>query len=135
MADAIIDLATPRREGKMIAYPVKGSVAIQKGVMAVLGSDGYLTDTITDPSGNIVFAGVTVEAVASQASDGGAKCRVHKSGIFEFAMSGAAITDVEKKAYISDNQTVKTTANGAVQVGVIVAQENANKVFVDIARR
>lgn len=137
MADSTTDLGTDRKDGDVIAYGVMASTAVPKGVMAVISvaDAGYLTATITDPSGNIKFAGVTQESCTPQDSSGNVKIECWKKGIFEFALSGASLADVGKTAYISDNQTVKTTANGAIKVGEIVDYQNANKVFVDIGKR
>jgi len=137
MADSTTDLTTSRMDGDLIAYPVAASTAISKGVMAFIdGVTGYLTDTVADASGNIHFVGITHESCTSQDASGNAYIPCWRNGIFELALTGAALTDVGDAVYLVDNQTVTKTDTGSlIKIGTAAKYENADKIFVDIARR
>lgn len=125
------DIHTPRREGEVLDLDVAASTTIYKGTLTTLAS-GYLTGS-TGADGE-PFAGVAYEGVDnSEGSAGDKSTRVFRKGIFEFIMSGAAVTDIGSDVYSVDNQTVTTTQSSAEPaVGRIVAVENSGKVFIDI---
>lgn len=123
-------IETPRRDGNLVAHGVAASTKVLEGTLVKLTS-GY-AESMTKAA-SLVFAGVAYEEIDNTSGSAGDKVvRVERTGIFEFAMSGAAITDIGSEVYALDNQTVTKTGTDATRVGKIVAFENAGKVFVDI---
>jgi predicted RecA/RadA family phage recombinase len=129
-ATAAVD--TPRRDGKVVAYEVASSETIYKGTQVCLDATGYAVSS-TGADGE-VFVGVAYETIDnSSGSDGDKKIRVYRKGIFEFALPGAAITDIGTEVYSADDLTVQKTQDSAEpKVGMIAAFENSGKVFIDI---
>lgn len=131
MTATTVDVDTPRREGEVISYDVAASTTIYKGSMVVAVS-GYAASSTG--SNSQPFLGVAYEGCNNSAGSAGAKeVKVYKTGIFEFTLASAAITDIGVEVYSADNVTVQKTADGSEpKVGRVVAFENAGKVFVSI---
>ncbi|MDQ2688400.1 MAG: hypothetical protein M3Y28_11105 [Armatimonadota bacterium] len=122
-----------RKDGKLIAYPLGAAKTIFKGALAVAASATGLTQTATDASG-VVFVGVAHETVDNSAGGAAAKSiRVEKAGVFTYAKTGAALTDIGKTALIVDDNTVSTAATtNNVACGVVVGIVDAAHVQVRI---
>jgi hypothetical protein len=75
-----------------------------------------------------------MEAVTNSGASGAEKVKVWKKGVFPFAATGMAITDIGKPAYVLDDQTVGLAASATHDVccGLIVGYISATKVLVDI---
>lgn len=131
MTATSVSIDTPRQEGDLIAYGVAASTKVPKGVLTQLAS-GYLTSMTKAAS--LVFSGVSAEEAdnSATATNGYIKGKVYKTGVFEFILSSAAITDIGTEVYALDNQTVTKTSTDATKVGKIVNVVNTNKAIINI---
>lgn len=129
MAALSDDYNAKRKLGELISYQV-GVDVIYKNALVEVNSSGYLV-AADDTSAN-EFVGVAYEQVDnSGGSAGDEECRVVKTGSFKYSMTGAGQSDVGSKVYVSDDQTVTTTA-GNNAVGYIVEYPESGKVRVRI---
>lgn len=120
---------TKRRGGDLVAVEM-GVDIVYRGGMVIRSADGYC-DAAADTV-DVDFEGVAFEKKDnSGGSNGDIKVRVYKSGIFSFAYTSGAITDVGKNVYVSDDQTVTLTP-GHVWCGRIVEFVSTTEVMVDI---
>ena len=120
---------TQRQDGILLAIP-SGIDIVYRGTLVCLNTAGYLV--AGQDTADFRFAGVALEKKDNSAgANGDLSVRVERSGLFRFAASGMAITDVGKRAYISDDQTVTLTP-GHVFCGVIALFESATVVWIDI---
>jgi hypothetical protein len=118
------DRNTPNKNvTKRRAYPVAADEVIPAGVgVGVLS--GYAVNA-QDAAG-VKTVGVSIEAVDNTGgADGDKYVVVHADGDHEFASSGLAQTDLGKKAYWADNQTVLPSAGLASGSNAILAGEFA----------
>lgn len=130
MTATTVSIDTPRRDGHVVDFGVAATTKVPKGVLTQLAS-GYLTSMTLGTS--LVVAGVSYEEADNSAGgNGDIRCKVYRTGIFEFNMASAAITDIGSTVYAADNVTVTKTSTGATAVGKIVAVENTNMAFIDI---
>lgn len=123
---------TQRKDGALQALPV-GVDIIYRGALTCVDTSGYLL--AGQDTAGYTFGGVAYEKADNSAGTAGdIECRVYRSGVFEFVAAGMAITDVGKKVYIADDQTVQLAQPGGGNVfcGVIVDYVSATSVFVDI---
>jgi len=130
MSALTADRDTQRRDGEQRIIPVASGVKIFAGSMVCYNATGYAAPAAD--TANFKFAGFAEEYVDnSGGSDGDVNVRVRR-GVFEVVTSGAAITDIGKPVFASDDQTVAMsgTSNG-VFVGRIFAFVSATSVYVD----
>ena len=119
---------TERKDGAIIDYGA-GVDILYRGGLAV-DSSGYAVAAADTASAK--FLGVIYEKVDNSAGSAGDKnVRIWRKGIFKFAATGMAITDIGKRVYVSDDQTV-TLVPGNVWCGTIVEFESSTAVFVQI---
>lgn len=133
MADATAAREDLRQDGVLTQYKL-AAVKLYKGTLVSLNTSGYAKKGADVASE--IFVGVAFETVDNSGGAAGDKSiRVWQEGTFEFLTSEtAAITDIGKKVYIVDNQTVAfvgTTTND-VLVGKITEFVSASKVRVAI---
>lgn len=99
----------------------KGSVII----CDVSDTDGYfraMSSALTVTSSDI-FGGIAAEKVSvssSDLADGSKRLTAYVDGVWAFAKGSLAITDIGAVAYATDDDTITTTATGALAIGVIV---------------
>lgn len=118
----------PMQEGKLIAIPVAASTTIYKGAL-VGRSSGYAREL----NAGDAFAGVAYETVDNSSGSAGDKyVQVWVSGIFEFALSGAAISNNERELYASDDATLTTTKGSNSYIGTQTEVPATGKVRVRI---
>lgn len=131
MTATTVSIDTPRMEGDLIAYGVAASTKVPKGVLTQLAS-GYLSSMTKAAS--LIFAGVSAEEAnnSAVATNGAIKGKVYKTGIFEFTLASAALTDIGTVVYALDNVTVTKTSTDATAVGKIVNVVNTNKAWIQI---
>jgi hypothetical protein len=142
MSAASANREASRSDGEMCAYYVEAGDVIYAGTLTMLDTDGYLKSGADTASH--VFAGVAAEKFnnagqadgATDATDGKAKCRVWKRGVFEFAASSAAQNWVGFGVYIVDDQTVAlvATTTNDILCGYVVEYVSSTKVRVRIDR-
>ncbi len=99
-------------------YPVAAAVVIYKGAFVGLDTAGNLNPVVDGTR----FVGIAYEEINNASGAAGAmSCRVYTVGDFEHALSGAALSDVGKPVFASDDSTITfrgTLTN--VYVGVCV---------------
>ncbi|MCE5334264.1 MAG: DUF2190 family protein [Desulfobacteraceae bacterium] len=128
------DRKTVYREGVEIAYPVAAQTTIYAGSLVCLNTSGYAVPG-ADTAG-FKFAGVARETAKNgTAANGAAKVLLRRRGVFRFASSAMAVTDVEEAVYIADDQTVAKTSTNSVACGRIAEFISATEVGVDIEMR
>ena len=128
------DRKTKYREGIELEYKVAGSAKIYAGALVCLNASGYAvpgTDTA-----NFKFVGVAREqADNSLGANGDITVRVRRKGVFRFAASAMAITDIGAAVNVSDDQTVAKTTTNSIACGRIAELISATEVGVDIDMR
>lgn len=114
------------------SVPVKASEVIYLG-SAVGMTAGYARAL----NAGDTFAGFALEAKTGTASDGGARVCVKSAGLIQLAVTSAAVTDIGKTVYASDDGTFALTSNSGansaigtvhrfVSTGVAVVKFNAS---------
>ena len=123
------DRITDRKEGQIIAYPVKSATTIYKGALVYVDSTGY---AVEGTSGGGRFVGVAVEGCVNP-SGGALTVRVYKTGLFKFAKTGTITqANVGQELKLSDDQTVAllaasltTNLTGATQNDLVYTAKGA----------
>ena len=137
MAALSADRETKRKDGEILELPVAGSTKIYKGSLVALNTSGYAVPGADTAS--FIFAGVAMEQAdnSGSATNGAETVRVYRKGIFSFAASGMAITNVGTAVFIVDDQTVglAATTTNDIACGKIADFESATEVWVDIDQR
>lgn len=130
MTAASANRIADRRDGEIKKYGVGASKTIYKGTLVGINtSTGYAEPK--DASGNR-FAGVSTGDAAGTSTAGAVKIEVYRKGVFQFIMSGVAITDLGVEVYSTDDQTVTKTDSGSLtKVGRIV-DYSTNLAWIDI---
>jgi len=129
------DRNTKRKlSNELQSYPMYADATIYAGSLVCLNSSGYAI-AAADTAGNILV-GIARETLANTAAagygtSGDISIEVWRAGVFELVGSGLAITDVGSAVYITDDQTVSTTAAN-VYAGIIANIDSATSVWVDI---
>jgi len=132
MSDATANVPTRMKEGDILALPMDGAAqTIYQGTLVNRDGTGYAVKA-ANTSGH-VFGGVASEkkVISATETDGTTKVKCWQKHLHRFAISSVAVTDVGKWVYVSDSQTVTTTA-GYVPCGVIRAIEGSTWVWIDI---
>lgn len=123
------DVLRDAKNPLQLELKVKASAKIYKGAMVVTDATGYAL-----PGANT--AGMIFQGIAQEQKDnsGGASGEisviVERSDRFAITMASAAITDIGKDVYISDDTTVTKTVGNGVLVGKVVRLVGTNLVEV-----
>ena len=130
MSALTADRDTERRGGEFKVIPVAASVKIFAGSMVCANATGYAAPAAD--TANFRFQGIAEEYVDNSAGADAAKTVKVRRGVFELTTAGAAITDVGKHVFATDDQTVALNGTtNAVYVGRIFQFVSATSVFVD----
>lgn len=134
---AFIKTKQLRPDGMIIDIPVAASTVIYKDTFVGLNATGFLTSFVpwaqaAIPTGTPLM-GVALAHVATQTSDGDAKCPVQVQGYFEYALTAGAQLDVGKSVHALDNATLTKVAANNEPVGRIVGIESSAIVIVELA--
>lgn len=109
-------------QGDLASYPIAASEIIYKGrpVWATIAA-GYAKGGATTPAeATDAFLGFALETVDNSAGSAGDKnVKVRTRGRVQVAIASAAITDIGKGVYITDDSTFTLTASTNLQVGVV----------------
>ncbi len=136
MAVLTADRATTRADGALCAFKV-GVDIIYEGALVMTDATGWLVAGSDTTGCN--FAGVAYETCDnSGGSAGDKKCKVHLTGIFDFAYDGTATqASVGALLYLKDDQTLDVVGDVThnIPVGRVVEFVDASTVKVDIGRR
>lgn len=113
-----------------LGLKVKGSTTIYKGAMVGIDrSSGYARGLTSADQ----FQGMAAEhSDNSSGSNGDTVVTVLRRGLFKFALSGAAITDIGLAVFASDDATITKTGAANAYVGRIVDYPESDAVIVDI---
>lgn len=136
MAALTADRKTNYREGVEIEYPVAANAIIYAGSLVMANASGYAVPGADTSS--CKFLGVALEHVnATGKSNGELKVTVRRKGVFYFATSGIAITNVGDGVCLVDDQTVNlaSVTTNDVACGKIAEFVSATEVGVDIDMR
>lgn len=108
-------------------YPVGAAEIIYKGAFVGVDPAGYAK--AFEPGDLLV--GVAYEYINNSAGAAGATdVRVHTQGDLEFTLSGAALTDVGKPVFATDDNTISLTGHPDAFVGWIVHYVSTSTVLV-----
>lgn len=120
-----------RQDGEIVDVPVKANAVIYKGGLLVDKGTGYAEPG--DDGSGYTFLGVAVESVTGTSADGGTSVRVYKTGTYKYTLAGGASqTNLGNLVYVSDDQTVGTSATNSIYCGYIVKVIDSTYVRVAI---
>ena len=118
-------------EGEVIAAPLDGGAqTIYSGTLACFDTTGYVVSA-ADTAGYVLGGVAEEKAVITAETDGTHNIRLRRKGVVRLAIAAAAVTDVGKPVWVTDDQTVQLTP-GNVLAGVIVRCVSTTAVDVDI---
>ncbi len=122
MAAATTDLFVDYDLGNIASYPVITTEILYQGrpVWSTI-SNGYAKAGATTPAeATDAFLGFALEHIDNSGGGNGVKnIHVRPSGRVKIAIGSAAITDIGKAVYITDDSTFTLTASTNLQVGVV----------------
>ncbi|MHC1727950.1 MAG: capsid cement protein [Syntrophobacteraceae bacterium] len=128
------DRKTSYREGIEIEYKVSANAKIYAGSLVCINASGYASPGAD--TANFKFVGVAMEQIDNTGgANGNITMRVRRKGVFRFAASGMAITDLGASVNVSDDQTVAKTTTNSVACGRIAEFVSATEVGIDIDMR
>lgn len=128
------DRKTSYREGIEVEYKAAVSAKIYAGSLVCLNASGYAAPGADTAS--FKFVGVAMEHVDnSDGQNGDVTVRVRRKGVFRFAASGMAITDIGAAVMVADDQTVAKDTTNDIACGKIAEFISATEVGVDIDMR
>ena len=121
-----------RKDGALVLYPLGAGVHVHKGGLLTVAATG-LAQPASDSAG-LVFVGVAYEGGDNTGSAAGAiSVRVLKTGVFTYAKTAAAQSDVGKPAFAVDDGTVSTAATtDNIACGIVVGVPDALTVRIRI---
>jgi hypothetical protein len=122
-----------RKDGALVRYPLGAGVHVRKGGLLTAAAATGLVQPATDSAG-VVFVGVAYEESDNTLGLAGAQAvRVLKTGVFTYAKTAAAQTDVGKTAFVVDDNTVSTAATtDSIACGIVVGVPDALTVQIRI---
>lgn len=128
------DRQTPYREGGELDFAVAANAKIYAGSLVMLNAAGYAVPG-ADTAG-CKFVGVASENIDNTGgANGDKRIRARRKGVYRFAASGMAITDIGASVNISDDQTVTKTGTNTIACGKVMEFISATEVGVDIDMR
>jgi len=123
-------------EGMKVDYEVAASTVIYRNSFVALNATGYLTSFVAPASGltriGNKFVGIALESIASQSSDGDARCRVLIDGYFDYTLTGTDRVDIGTPVFASDNSTLVMAGSTGNHVGYIVGWPGSNLATVKL---
>ena len=122
-----------RKDGALLASAVAAGAHVFKGGLLTVASATGLAQPGADAAGQ-VFAGVAYESADNTGGAAGAKTvRILKTGVFTYAKTSAAQTDVGKTVFLVDDNTVSTAATtDNIACGVVVGVPDSAHVQIRI---
>lgn len=129
MTAQVDDVQRDSKSPIQLSLKVKTAVTLFKGAMAVTDATGYALPGAN--TAGMFFQGIVQkQADNSGGASGAIPVIVERSDRFVMTMAGAAITDIGKDVYISDDTTLTLTVGNGIYVGKIVGLTGANLVEV-----
>lgn len=131
MTAATSDRNHDRKDGELIAHPVKQSASVYAGTFAnALDSSGYMQSGTNATS--VTFLGVLAEGKDNSTGSAGDEwARVFTTGDFEFVAVSMTQAKVGTPAYMVDNQTVQSTSTN-ICVGIVSKYISATRCRIKI---
>lgn len=117
MANQTASRDDQRKDDDLLAYQVKASTKIYKGSAVSVDSSGYVVPAVGTAKRVVGVAYETVDN--SSGASGALSVRVWRKGSFVFNTSGLTVANIGDKVYVTDDNTVQTSATSTIQVGVI----------------
>lgn len=135
MSAASSSLATPARRGDVGSCGIAAAAVIFAGTLLCYNTSGYLVPGAD--TAKYRFAGVSRNDYDNTSgSNGTLTGEFYRDGVYKFASSGLARTDVGKPVYLVDDSTVglldDSSVDNDVLVGVIEEYVSATQVWVRI---
>ena len=124
------DLTRAYELGDINEYPILGGEVIYQGAAIGLEvASGYVRSLQAGDK----FVGFAEDSIdASNTSDGEKSIRVKRRGSVTLELSGAAITDVGKSLYATDDNTFTlSSAGSSVYIGQISRYQYDSEIIVD----
>lgn len=125
-------------EGMKVDFEVAATTVIYKNSFVGLNPTGYLTSYVAPAvytgvtATGTKFVGIALEHIASQTSDGDARCSVLIDGYFVYTLTGATRIDVGTPVFASDNATLSMDGTAGVCIGYIVGPAGTNEALVKL---
>ncbi len=125
-------------EGMKVDYEVAASTVIFRNSFVGLNATGYLTSYVAPAiytgvtATGTKFVGLAPDAIASQTSDGDARCRVLIDGYFQYTLSSTDRVDIGTPVFASDNSTLVMAGSSGNHVGYIVGFPGSNLALVKL---
>lgn len=134
MAAATADRGAKFQPGAVYQFGLDGGATrnVHKGTMICADTDGYAI--VGADTAGYRFLGVATERVEQTATstDATEKIKLARRGLFSFAIGSAALTDIGRPVWLTDDQTVTFTQSNVGPVGKIVERVSSTEVIVDI---
>lgn len=115
---------------QLTSYPVYQSVHIYKGALIGLVSGYARPLTAGDKFGGIAYE----ECDNTSGASGAENVKVFRAGIFKYAVSGIAITDVGKSVFASADDTLTFTAGANSPAGVVRDYDSSGYGLIEIGQ-
>lgn len=118
------------KEGELLSFKVSANTKIFRGALLKINSGGFVAPAAAEAGA--LFIGVSRESVDTTGlTNGEMSVLVDLRSAFYAAASGIAVSDLGKKAYASDDNTVQASAGTNLQkVGKIIEIISATRVLV-----
>jgi hypothetical protein len=114
------------------SYGVAGGAHVFKGGFVGLASDGYVEPL----TGGAALVGLSYEEADNSAgSDGDETVRVFTFGDFGHALSGAAVSDIGRAVFASDDETLTFDSGGNTFVGYVQDVPSVNEIILRLTPR
>ncbi len=107
------------------SHAVAATVHVYKGGFVGLNTSGYARPLT---AGDRLLGLAYEEKDNSSGSDGAVSVRVFTFGDFEHTLSGAAVTDIGRPVFASDDTTLTFVGDGNTYVGTVRDRPEANKI-------
>lgn len=114
--------------GQKNQLPVKASAVVYVG-SAVGSSGGYARALVAGDK----FMGFALEKKTGGSADGDITIEVQSEGVIQVAVSSAAVTDIGKRVYASDDGTFTFTQGSNSPIGTVRRWVSTGQVEVDFA--
>lgn len=114
--------------GQKNQLPVKASAVVYVG-SAVGSSSGYARALVAGDK----FMGFALEKKTGGSADGDITIEVQSEGVIQVAVSSAAVTDIGKRVYASDDGTFTFTQGSNSPIGMVRRFVSSGQVEVDFA--
>lgn len=119
-----------RQDGVLQLAHLKAGAKIFKGGLVAVDASGYAVAAI--PGAKRVIGVAFESADNTSGANDAVQVRVWKGGVFDLAATGLTVANQGDKVYVTDDNTVTTTATGSILVGVIEEFVSATKVRVNL---